>query len=72
LTLEEMLRRVYGAAMTPLPGPPRVDVGGLARMLEGVRGPSLPETMPQMPEAWRRYAEREGLYPSGSGAVGQR
>lgn len=62
MTLEEMLRRAYGVAMTPLPSPGRLDVGPLMAVLRGVSAPGVGE-LPQMPEAWKRYAEREGLYP---------
>lgn len=66
MTFEEFLKRAYGVAMTPLPGPDAVpDVGPLAEVLRGIKLPSMPE-LPVMPEAWRRYAEERGLVPQRS------
>lgn len=62
MTLEEVLRRIYGVAMTPLPGPGGLpDVGRLADVLRDTRMPSVPE-LPLMPEAWRKYAEERGMF----------
>lgn len=67
MTFEEFLKSAYGMAMTPLPAPPRVDVGPLMEALRGVTLPSIGEQLPVMPEAWRRYAEEQGLFPAERG-----
>jgi hypothetical protein len=67
MTFEEFLKRAYGVAMTPLPAPPSVDVGPLMEALRGVSLPSMGERigeLPVMPEAWKRYAEEQGLFPA--------
>lgn len=73
MTLEELLHRAYGVAMTPLPPPPQLtpeqwarmkasaqsSVGGLAGLL-----PSLPEgALPLAPQWMQRYMEERGLAP---------
>ena len=66
MTLEELLRRAYGVAMTPLPSSalPEVDPGAIrARLGALLPGPVDVSGLPQMPAAWAEYARRNGLYP---------
>lgn len=66
MTLEELLRRAYGAAMTPLPRSwlPEVDpVEVKAKLASMLPGPVDVSGLPQMPAAWAEYARRNGLYP---------
>lgn len=66
MTLEELLRRAYGAAMTPLPASwlPEVDPGVVkARLASMLPGPVDASGLPGMPAAWAEYARRQGLYP---------
>jgi len=72
MTLGELLQRAYGVAMTPLPAgmlpeiDPTVVKAKLASMLPG---PVDLSELPQMPEAWRRYALERGLYPEQRGVL---
>lgn len=66
MTLEELLRRAYGAAMTPLSPSmlPEVDSSAVkARLGALLPGPVDVSGLPQMPAAWAEYARRNGLYP---------
>ncbi len=72
MTLEELLQRVYGAAMTPLPAGmlPDVDPAAIrARLGAMLPGPVDVSGLPQMPEAWKRYAIERGLYPEQRGGL---
>jgi hypothetical protein len=72
MTLEELLRRAYGVAMTPLPAGmlPEVDpVVVKARLASMLPGPVDASGLPQMPEAWKRYALERGLYPEQRGVL---
>jgi hypothetical protein len=71
--LEGLLRRAYGLAMTPLPGPGGLpDVGPLMAALRGMTLPGVRVgQLPQMPEAWRRYALQRGLMPGVAGAMAE-
>ena len=66
VTLEELLRRAYGVAMTPLPASalPDVDPAAIrARLGAMLPGPVDVSGLPQMPAAWAEYARQRGLYP---------
>ncbi len=72
---ENLLDRAYRVLMTPLPAP-TLDVEGLlsalgehGRRISAALGQAtdLPERLPQMPEAWRAYAQRRGLFPPAGG-----
>jgi hypothetical protein len=72
MTLGELLRRAYGVAMTPLPASALPDVDPVAvkrRLSEMLPGPVDVSDLPQMPEAWRRYAVERGLYPEQRGVL---
>lgn len=72
VSLEELLRRAYGAAMTPLPASwlPEVDPGAVrARLSSMLPGPVDASGLPQMPSAWKRYALEQGLYPEQRGVL---
>jgi hypothetical protein len=71
-SVEDLLRALYGYAMTPLPRSwlPDVDPAEMRKRL----GSMLPgrvdaSGLPQMPEAWRRYAMEQGLFPEQRGSV---
>jgi hypothetical protein len=66
MTLGELLRRAYGVAMTPLPASvlPDMDPAAVkAKLASMLPGPVDASGLPQMPEAWKRYALERGLYP---------
>jgi hypothetical protein len=72
MTLGDLLRRAYGVAMTPLPASALPDIDPVAvkrRLSEMLPGPVDVSGLPQMPEAWRRYAVERGLYPEQRGVL---
>jgi hypothetical protein len=74
MTLGELLQRAYGLAMTPLPASvlPEVDPAAVKAKLAGMLpGPIDVNGLPQMPEAWKRYAVERGLYPEQRGVLQQ-
>lgn len=73
MTLGELLQRAYGMAMTPLPASALPDVDPVAvkaRLASMLPGSVDVSGLPQMPEAWRRYALERGLYPEQRGVLG--
>lgn len=62
MSLDKMLRATYGAAMTPLPPPPQLDLSGVMKKLRAARAaiPDIPE-LPTAPEWVKRYAREQGL-----------
>jgi hypothetical protein len=54
MTLDELLQRIYGLAMTPLPSPPRMDLPAMGS------APDVP-ALPTVPGWMRRYATERGL-----------
>jgi hypothetical protein len=72
MTLEELLRRVYGIAMTPLPNGmlPEVDPAVVkARLSSMLPGSVDVSGLPQMPASWAAYARERGLYPEQRGVL---
>jgi hypothetical protein len=72
MTLGELLRRAYGVAMTPLPASALPDVDPAvvkAKLASMLPGPVDVSGLPQMPEAWKRYAVERGLYPEQRGVL---
>jgi hypothetical protein len=59
-SVEDLLRALYGYAMTPLPRMSPIDIEKYRAMLPG---PVDLSGLPGMPEAWRRYAMDRGLFP---------
>lgn len=59
--------------MTPLPASalPDIDPASVkAKLASMLPGPVDVSGLPQMPEAWRRYALERGLYPEQRGVLG--
>jgi hypothetical protein len=72
MTLEELLRRAYGVAMTPLPTGvlPDVDPAAVrARLASMLPGPVDASGLPVMPASWAEYARTRGLYPGQRGVL---
>jgi hypothetical protein len=72
MTLEELLRRAYGVAMTPLPAGvlPDVDPAAVkARLASMLPGPVDASGLPVMPASWAEYARARGLYPEQRGVL---
>jgi hypothetical protein len=65
-SVEDLLRALYEYAMTPLPRMTPIDVEKYRAMLPG---PVDLSGLPQMPEAWRRYALERGLFPGQRGSA---
>lgn len=59
-SLEEVLHKIYGVAMTPLPPPPQLDVEKLLKYLQDLKTPEIPE-LPTAPKFMNDYLKQRGL-----------
>lgn len=63
MTVEELLRRAYGLAMTPLPMPGQIEPEAIARLkalLSGVQTPTV-GGLPKVPQWMIEYSRLHGL-----------
>src|SRR5258708_3378773 len=58
--MDDFWKKVYDAMMTPLPGPPKMDLDKMFEYLRSVEMPTIPE-LPTAPEWMQRYVKERGL-----------